>query len=33
MCFVGNKEHINIFNELDKLRKENQELKEKGEVI
>ena len=33
MCVVGKKEYINIFDELERLRKENQELKEKGEVI
>lgn len=33
MCTLGTKEYVDIYAELDKLRKENQQLKEKGEVI
>lgn len=33
MCTLGTKEFLDIYAELDKLQKENQELKEKGEVI
>ena len=33
MCTLGTKEFLDIYAELDKLQKENQELREKGEVI
>lgn len=33
MCLLGTKDYINIFNEIERLQKENAILKEKGEVI
>jgi hypothetical protein len=33
MCLLGTKDYINIFNEIERLQKENALLREKGEVI
>lgn len=33
MCTIGTKQFVDIYNELERLTKENESLKEKGEVI